>query len=179
MTIFEPLDGLLLALGRQGRTPSAGSMAARSLTSSTSRSMRSSRCLIGVGAHAALEVLAVAVAELAPQHLVLDDLAGEEVAELVEGALEQVDLGVELLADGGEVLLGGPLAGAQLGLLGALGLEARPGSASSCSWRLARASSRSFSMASRSPMSSASRLGEVLVAAVLVDPGDAGWRRSR
>ena len=29
-----------------------------------------------VGAHAALEVLAVAVAQLAPQHLVVDDLAG-------------------------------------------------------------------------------------------------------
>ena len=43
----------------------------------------------GVGAHAALEVLAVAVGELTPQHLVFDDLAGEEVLELVEGAGER------------------------------------------------------------------------------------------
>ena len=38
---LQPLDGLLLALGRQGRWPSCGSMASRSFTSSSSRSMRS------------------------------------------------------------------------------------------------------------------------------------------
>jgi len=58
----------------------------------------------GIRAHAPLEVVAVAVLKLAPQHLVFDDLAGEEVLELVEGALQDVDLEVELLAEQGDVL---------------------------------------------------------------------------
>ena len=40
-----------------------------------------------LGAHAALEVLAVAGLQLPPEQLVLDDLAGVQVRELVEGAL--------------------------------------------------------------------------------------------
>ena len=65
----------------------------------------------GLGAHAALEVVAVAVLELAPQQLVLDDLAGVQVAELVEGALDELELGVGPLADDAEVLLRGAAGG--------------------------------------------------------------------
>src|SRR5690606_25310502 len=81
--------------------------------------------LEGVRAHAALEVLAVAVLELPPQHLVLDDLPGVQLAELVEGALHQVELLLVPLPDGGEVLLDRLLAVADVGVLGALGLERR------------------------------------------------------
>ena len=78
-----------------------------------------------VGAHAALEVLAVAVLQLAPQHLVLEDLAGEQVEELVPDAAEHVELGLVGLADGGDLLLGGLLARLDVGVLGALLLEGR------------------------------------------------------
>src|SRR5438270_122316 len=53
----------------------------------------------GVGTHATAEVLAVAVLQLAPDDLVLNDLAGEEVLELVEGAAGQVDLLLGPVAD--------------------------------------------------------------------------------
>src|SRR6202011_4095143 len=76
-----------------------------------------------LGAHAALEVVAVAVAQLAPQQLVLDDLAAVEVAELVERPLCQVDLGGRTVAHGVDVLLNHPAAGLQLGVLGPLRLE--------------------------------------------------------
>ena len=74
-------------------------------------------------AHAALEVLVVAQPQLAPEHLVLDDLATVQVAELVEGALG--DLGVLLgpLAGGLDLLLDGALARLDLGVTGALALE--------------------------------------------------------
>src|SRR5690606_5840863 len=81
--------------------------------------------LEGVRAHAAIEVLAVAVLQLPPQHLVLDDLAGVELAELVEGALHQVELLLVPLPDGGEVLLDRLLPVADVGVLGPLGLERR------------------------------------------------------
>ena len=77
----------------------------------------------GIGAHAALEVVAVAVGELAPEHLVLDDLARVQLLELVEGALEQVELALVLLADDGDVLLGLLGAALDLGVLGAFVLE--------------------------------------------------------
>src|SRR5581483_5851284 len=68
----------------------------------------------GLGAHPTLEVVPVAVLELAPEQLVLDDLAGEQVAELVEGPPHQVDLGLGALAEGGDLLLPRPLAGFDL-----------------------------------------------------------------
>ena len=89
-----------------GRWPSFGSMAPRSLISSSSRSMPLDEPGDGLGAHAALEVVAVAVAQLAPQQLVLDDLAAVQVAELVEGPLHELELGVGPLADVGDVALG-------------------------------------------------------------------------
>ncbi len=77
----------------------------------------------GIGAHAPLEVLAVAILQLAPQHLVLDDLAGEEVLELLEGAGDEVELHLVALANRLQVLLAGPLARLDVGVLGPLGLE--------------------------------------------------------
>ena len=50
-------------------------------------------------------------------------LRREEVEELVPDPLEHVELGVVLLADGGEVLLGRLLAGLDVGVLGAFALE--------------------------------------------------------
>jgi hypothetical protein len=76
-----------------------------------------------VGAHAAVEVLAVAVLQLAPEHLVLDDLARVQVAELVEAALDEVELLVVALADRGQVLVDRLLAAPDVGVLGPLGLE--------------------------------------------------------
>ena len=77
----------------------------------------------GLGAHAALEVLAEAHDELAPQHLVFDDLAGEQALELVERAGEHVELLLVALPDRREVALGRALAGLDLGVLRALRLE--------------------------------------------------------
>ena len=77
----------------------------------------------GLGAHAAAEVVAVAVLELAPQQLVLDDLAAVQVAELVEGPLDQLELRLGPLADAAELLVHLALAGLQLGVLGPVGLH--------------------------------------------------------
>ena len=85
--------------------------------------MRSIRRLDGIRAHAALEVVAVAIAQLTPQQLVVDDLAGVEVLELVPRTLEQIDLGVAALADRLGVALGGALARLDVAVLGAVGLE--------------------------------------------------------
>ena len=75
---LQALDGLLLALGRQracGRSRRVDRVAQLDLFLVEVDAV--DQRLDGVGAHAALEVLAVAVAQLAPQHLVFDDLAGD------------------------------------------------------------------------------------------------------
>ena len=77
----------------------------------------------GVGAHAALEVLAVAELHLAVEDLVLDDLAAVQRLEGVEGLAGHVALLGEARAHRLDLLLGPALQGAQLGLLGAVGLE--------------------------------------------------------
>ena len=170
---LQALDGLLLALGRQGLAgPPAGSMRLAELDLLLVEVDAVDELLDGVGAHAALEVLAVAVLELAPQHLVLDDLAGEQVLELVEGALEHVELLVVALADGGEVLLEAALAGLEVGVLGALGFSSSASSASSSSERRASSSSRSFSMLVALGEHLGLEVRQVLVAPLLVDPGD-------
>src|SRR5690606_18631541 len=79
--------------------------------------------LEGVGTHAAVEVLAVAVPQLPPEHLILDDLARVQVAELVEGPLDELQLLVVALPDRLEVLLDRLLAAADVGVLRPLGLE--------------------------------------------------------
>ena len=59
-----------------------------------------------LGAGAALEVLAVLVAHLAPQHLVFDDLARVQRAELVPGAGDEIELDLVALADAFDLLVG-------------------------------------------------------------------------
>ena len=121
---LQALDGLLLALGRQGLA--AGVARVDGLAEAHLLDVEVDAVderLDGVGAHAALEVVAEAVAQLAPQRLVVDDLAGVQVAELVERALDELQLGLVALAEGGDVLLRGALAGLALAVLGALGLQ--------------------------------------------------------
>ena len=77
----------------------------------------------GVGAHAALEVLLVAERHLAPERLVLDDLAGVQRLELVEGALGDVEVLLAARADRLDVLLARALARAGVGVARALVLE--------------------------------------------------------
>src|SRR5205823_9135767 len=120
---LQPLDGLLLALGGQ-RPPSLfGIDGGAELDLLLVEVDLVDELGDGVRAHAAPEVLAVAIAQLPPQHLVLEDLAGEEVAELVVGALGDVALGLGRLADLARLLLPRPLARVDLGRLGAFGLE--------------------------------------------------------
>ena len=66
---------------------------------------------------------AVAEVHLAVQHLVLDDLTRVQTLEGVEGLLGQFTLLGEARTHAVEFLLGAALQGAQLGLLGAVGLE--------------------------------------------------------
>ena len=71
-----------------------------------------------LGAGAALEVLAVLVADLAPQHLVFDDLAGVDALELVPGACDEVEFDLVALADALDFLVGFLLDLLQIGGLG-------------------------------------------------------------
>jgi len=52
-----------------------------------------------------------AVGHLPPQQLVLDDLAGEQLLELVPRPMEDVELHLVLLAGGGQLLVERPLQG--------------------------------------------------------------------
>ena len=76
---LQPLDGLLLALRRQRLAALARVDGVAELALLLVEVDAVDERLDGVGAHAALEVVAVAVAQLAPQQLVVDDLAGVEV----------------------------------------------------------------------------------------------------
>ena len=123
VTILRRLIVFWRRCAESGRRPSLASIMSRSFD------------LLGVevdavdeledvlGAHAALEVLVVAEPQLAPEHLVLDDLAAVQAAELVEGALGDLDLLLGPLADRLDLLLDGALAGLDLGLAGPLALE--------------------------------------------------------
>ena len=71
-----------------------------------------------LGAHAAGEVLLVAVLELAPHPLVVDELLRREAAERVPHRLQELDLGVGAGADVFEVLVARLLGPLQLVLLG-------------------------------------------------------------
>ncbi len=168
---LEPLDGLLLALSGQGTLALLRVDGGPQLLFLDVEVDALDEPGQGVGAHAPFEVLAVAVLELAPQHLVFDDLAGEEVLELVEGALQDVDLEVELLADHGEVLLRGPLAGLDLGILGALLLELLD-----LLLELLEALGQGQLALLLDGVALAQHLdleiGEIVVATLLVDPGD-------
>ena len=75
------------------------------------------------GAHATLEVLAPAILQLAPEHVLFDDLAGKQAGELVPGPVEHVELLLVLLPDELEVLVGSLGPGLEVGLPGALRLH--------------------------------------------------------
>src|SRR5207253_7210438 len=122
---LQPLDRLLLALGGQRPPSFLGVDRSAELDLLVVEVDLVDELRDRVRAHAAPEVLAVALAELPPQHLVLEDLAREEIAELVEGPLGEVALGLGPLADLGRLLLPRPLAGVDLGGLRPLGLELR------------------------------------------------------
>ncbi len=120
---LEPLDRLLLALSRE-RLLAVGRIDLLAQSDLFGVEVDAIDQLTdGGGAHATLEVLAPAILDLAPEHLVLDDLAGEEVLELVEGPVEHVDLELVALADRLHVLLGGSTPGVQVGGLGTLVFE--------------------------------------------------------
>src|SRR5207237_10358661 len=120
---LQALEGLLLALGRE-RTPAVGGVDPLPELDLLGVEVDAvDEAGDGLSSHAALEVVAVAVAQLAPQQLVLDDLAGEDVPELVEGPLDEVELGLGALPQDGDLLLRRLLPGLQLGVLGPLRLE--------------------------------------------------------
>ena len=79
--------------------------------------------LDGLGAHAAREVLLVAVLQVAPDALVVDELLGRQALERVPHRLEELDLGVGPGADVLEVLVAGLLGALELVLLGVALLE--------------------------------------------------------
>ena len=120
---LEALDGLLLALRRKGLHTLFGVDLGPKLYFFVVEIDALDELGDCVGTHAALEVLAVAANEFAPQHFVFDDLAGEEVLELVEAPVEHVEFFLEALTDGGQVLVGGALASLDLGVLDLLFFE--------------------------------------------------------
>jgi hypothetical protein len=120
---LEALDRLLLALGGQRALPLLRVDRGLELLLLDVEVEAADERLQRVGAHAALEVLAVAVLQLTPEHLVFEDLAREQVEELVPDATEHVDLGLVGLAERGHLLLSGLLARLEVGVLGPLGLE--------------------------------------------------------
>ena len=120
---LQPLDGLLLALHGQRLAALAGVDGVAELDLLLVEVDPGDERLDGVRAHAAFEVVAVAVAQLPPQQLVVDDLAAVQAAELVPGALDQLELLLAPLADHRHVALDGLLAVLDLVVLGALGLQ--------------------------------------------------------
>ncbi len=104
---LQPLDRLLLALGRQRLAPGVARIdGGAELDLLLVEVDAVDQLLDGVGAGATLEVVAVLVAQLAPQHLVVEDLARVEVLELVPRAGDEVELDVVALAQGLDVTVG-------------------------------------------------------------------------
>ena len=120
---LEALDGLLAALGRQGTAAVLGVDHVAQLDLLGIEVDAVDQLEDVLGPHAALEVLVVAQAELTPQHLVLDDLATVEIAELVQRALGDLRVLLGPLAGRGDLLLDGALARLDLGVARPVGLE--------------------------------------------------------
>ena len=130
---LQALDGLLATLGRQGTTAVGRVDLLAQLDLFLVEVDPVDEAADRLGAHAALEVVLVAEPQLPPQELVLDDLAPVQGPELLEGPLGQVDLVLVAVASGRDLLLDGPLTGLylrvarpvllQLGELGLQGLE--------------------------------------------------------
>src|SRR5450756_268740 len=115
---LQALDDLLAALGRQGLAPVGGVDHLAELDLLGVEVDPVDELGDGLGTHATLEVVLVLDAHLAPQQLVLEDLAGVEALELVEGALGQLDLALVALTHPGDLLVHQALAGLDLGVLG-------------------------------------------------------------
>ena len=166
---LEPLDRLLAALRRQrlaSRLARVDGVAELDLLLVEVDAV--DQALDGVGAGAPLEVVAVLVAQLTPQDLVVDDLARVEVLELVERALHEVELGGVALAQRLDVALGVPT---QLLRVATLGLE-RLGLGLQL---LEAAVDLELELLLDLPALLevlGLQVGEVLVTLVLVDPGD-------
>ena len=88
------------------RCSEASLISSRSSLEMVSRSRGLQALLDGFGAHAAVEVIAVAVLHLAPQVHVVDHVAGLELLELVEDGVHTGDLVVVAGADGSHITLG-------------------------------------------------------------------------
>ena len=58
-----------------------------------------------VGAHSTLEILAPANLELTPEHVLLDDLTGEQAGELIPRPVQDVEFLFELVANELKILL--------------------------------------------------------------------------
>ena len=120
---LETLDRLLLALGRQRPAPIRG------LNGGTKLSLLDVEVHVchelrdRLGTHPALEVLAVAVLQFAPEVFVVDDHPLVQVAKRCEGALHEVFLFVRLFVNGLEVAFGFALGRPQLALLGIIGFQ--------------------------------------------------------
>ena len=114
---LEALDRLLLALGRQWLLALGRVDLRPQLDLFLHQVDLLDQQLDGLGAHAAGEVVAVAVLQLTPELFVLDDLTGVQALELVPHPLEEVELLLVTLADGGQVLLRSLLAVADFGVL--------------------------------------------------------------
>jgi hypothetical protein len=120
---LQPLDDLLAALGRERLAPVGSVDHGPELDLLLVEVDPVEQPLDGLGAHPTLEVVLVTDPQLAPEHLVFEDLAGVEALELVERTLGQLDLALEALADAADLLLDVALAGLDLGVLGPRLLE--------------------------------------------------------
>ena len=117
-TTLQPLEraDLLLALAAADRSRAASSASAVEVEVLQQRLER-------LGAHAALEVLAEAVAQLAVEQLVADQLLDVELAEGVQHLVEPVDLALGAVAQLAHLALAALAHLAAHVALGALGLE--------------------------------------------------------
>ena len=120
---LEPLDGFLLALHGQVAAALVGLDHLAQLYFFLVEVDLLDQLGDGLGPHAAPEIIAEAFPQLAPQQLVLDDLAAVQVAELVEGPADQVRLGVGVVAYRGDLFFDLALASLQLRVLGPLALQ--------------------------------------------------------
>ncbi len=120
---LEPLYGLLLALGGQGLLALGRIDHRPELDLFVVEVDLVDELCQRIGTHTTLEVVTPAVDQLTPEQIIVDDLACEQGAELVPRPIQDVELGLVLLTDEGQVLAGRPLASTQVGILGPFCLE--------------------------------------------------------
>ena len=125
-----------------------------------------------LGAHAAVEVVAEAVLQLAVEHLVDDQVADLELAEGVEHLVEPVDLRAARGRGSAAARARRPRAPCGARRTWRPRPRARPGRPSSFLARASMSASRAFSRFLRSTDISASMVGRSLCRCVVVDRGD-------